>query len=107
MSEKETLKLSVPSMTSSPKRSLQRTNRFARDVKRLPDNIKHEAFMVAQKLCEDIFNKQLDVKELVGLKGNFRVVVANHYRMIFSFDENNISLLRIAHRKDIYRSIQL
>ncbi len=93
-------------MTSSPKRFLQRTNRFARDIKHLPANVKHEAFTVAQKLCENIFNKQLDVKELIGLKGNFRVVVAKHYRMIFSFDEKNIFLLRIAHRKDIYRSIE-
>jgi len=44
---------------------------------------------------------------LAGLKGNYRVVIAKDYRLIFSYDEDSIYLPRIAHRKDIYRNIEL
>ncbi len=94
-------------MTSSPKRRLQRTNRFARDLKPLPENIKLEAYSVAQKLCDNIFHPELDVKPLTGFKGYFRTVVAKDYRLVFSFNSENVYLRRIAHRKDIYRSLEL
>jgi addiction module RelE/StbE family toxin len=94
-------------MTSFTKRTIQRTNRFVRDLKSLPDNIIHEAFRISQVLSSDIFDQQLDVHELVGFKGFYRVIVAKHYRLIFSFDKDNIFLLRIAHRKDIYRKLEL
>jgi mRNA-degrading endonuclease RelE of RelBE toxin-antitoxin system len=34
-------------------------------------------------------------------------VIAKDYRMIFSFDEEAVYLLRIAHRRDIYRRLEL
>lgn len=94
-------------MALSPKRVLQRTNRFARDLKPLPDNIKRAAFEVAQAIQRNIFAKELDIRPLTGFKGCFRVVVSNEYRMIFSYDDKNIYLRRIAHRKDIYRNLEL
>jgi mRNA-degrading endonuclease RelE of RelBE toxin-antitoxin system len=94
-------------MTLSPKRTLQRTKRFGRDIKKMPLIIQQDAYKIAQELAMDMFNPQLDIKTLVGLKGIYRIVVANNYRMIFSFDTQNIYLLRIAHRKDIYRNLEL
>jgi mRNA-degrading endonuclease RelE of RelBE toxin-antitoxin system len=35
------------------------------------------------------------------------VAVVREYRLVFSFDEENIYLLRIAHRRDIYRDLEL
>jgi len=55
-------------------------------------------------LTENVFHPELNVRELTGFKGNYRVVVLSDYRMIFSFDLKNIYLLRIANRKDIYRN---
>jgi len=66
-----------------------------------------EAYNVATKLAENIFHPELNVRELTGFKGNYRVVVLSDYRMIFSFDMKNIYLLRIANRKDIYRKLEL
>jgi len=58
-------------------------------------------------LTENVFHPELNVRELTGFKGNYRVVVLSDYRMIFSFDLKNIYLLRIANRKDIYRKLEL
>ena len=63
-------------MTSPRKKVLPRTNRFVRDLKPLPDQVKAEAFAVAEKLCENVFQPELDVRPLTGFKGYYRVVVA-------------------------------
>lgn len=94
-------------MTSSPNRILQRTKRFARDIKFLPSDVQQEAFLVARQLSENIFLQALDVRPLTRLKGLYRVVVSKDYRRIFSFDHESIYLRRIAHRKDIYRHLEL
>ena len=94
-------------MTAPPRKTLRRTNRFARDLKPIPEHVKTEAFETAQKLCETVFHRELDVRPLTGLKGYFRVVVARDYRMIFSFDDEAVYLRRIAHRKEIYRRLEL
>ena len=94
-------------MTSPPRKTLLRTNRFARDLKPLPQSVKVEAYEIAQLLIESVFHPNLDVRPLTGFKGYFRVVVAKDYRLIFSFDENNIYLRRIGHRREIYRRLEL
>lgn len=94
-------------MTSPPRKILLRTNRFARDLKPLPQSVKVEAYEIAQMLSESIFHLDLDVRPLTGFKGYFRVVVAKDYRLIFSFDEKNLYLRRIGHRREIYRRLEL
>jgi len=91
----------------SAKRTLQRTKRFGRDVKKLSSDVQKEAYQIALRLAEDVFNSELNIRELTGFKGSYRVVVLKDYRMIFSFDNSNVYLLRIAHRKDIYRKLEL
>jgi len=86
-------------MNSSVKRKIQRTGRFARDIKKMPHSIQMEAYETAVKLSENVFHSDLNVRELTGFKG--------HYRMIFSFDTENIYLMRFANRKDIYRELEL
>jgi mRNA-degrading endonuclease RelE of RelBE toxin-antitoxin system len=92
---------------SSNRRGLQKTKRFSRDIKKLSTSIQQEAFRIAQKLRENIFDPALDVRKMTGLKGVYRVMVMTDYRMIFSFDVENIYLLRIGHRKDIYRDLEI
>ncbi len=92
---------------SSNKRSIQRTNRFGRDIRRLPQNIQGEAFLISLQLADDIFDKSLNIKQMTGFRGIWRVVVVRDYRMIFSFDDENIYLLRIGHRREIYRRFEI
>ena len=94
-------------MTSPRERALKRTGRFARDLKLLPDEVKKDAFAVALKLRLDVFDRDIDIRPLTGFKGYYRVVVAKDFRLILSFDPHNVYLRRIAHRKDIYRKLEL
>lgn len=75
---------------SSNKRSIQRTNRFGRDIRRLPNDIQEEAFQISLPLAADIFDKSLNIKQMTGFRGIWRVVAVGNYRMIFSFDDENI-----------------
>lgn len=93
--------------SSSSKKSIQRTNRFGRDIRRLPADVQEEAFMTAIQLAADIFDVTLNVRPLTGFKGIYRAVVVREYRMIFSFDDENLYLLRIGHRREIYRNLEL
>jgi mRNA-degrading endonuclease RelE of RelBE toxin-antitoxin system len=93
--------------TSSDKRRIQKTPRFTRDLKKLPRSVQQEAFTISQQLAENIFYPELNIRKMTGLKEIYRVVVMRDYRMIFSFDAENIYLLRIAHRKDVYRNVEL
>jgi mRNA-degrading endonuclease RelE of RelBE toxin-antitoxin system len=92
---------------SSNKRALQRTNRFSRDIRRLPRDVQKEAFQIANQLAANIFVSTINVKQMTGLHGFYRVVIVRNYRMIFSFDEENIYLLRIGHRREIYRNLEI
>jgi mRNA-degrading endonuclease RelE of RelBE toxin-antitoxin system len=71
--------------TSSGNRTIQRTKRFARDIKKLSQPIQEEAFGIAQQLAQDIFDRDLNIRSMTGFKGVYRVVVMRDYRMIFSF----------------------
>ena len=93
--------------TSSDNRRILKTPRFSRDVKKLSLDVQKEAFEVAQKLGKDIFDSSLNIKRMVGLIGTYRVVILIDYRMIFSFDKENVYLLRIGHRREIYRNLEL
>jgi mRNA-degrading endonuclease RelE of RelBE toxin-antitoxin system len=93
--------------TSSGNRNIQRTKRFARDIKKLSRPIQEEAFGIAQQLAQDIFDRDLNIRSMTGFKGVYRVVVMHDYRMIFSFDQKNLYLLRIGHRREIYRKLEL
>ncbi|MGI8787595.1 MAG: type II toxin-antitoxin system RelE family toxin [Pyrinomonadaceae bacterium] len=92
---------------SSNKRRAQRTNRFGIDIRRLSPDVQKEAFQIFNQLAADIFDSTLNVKQLTGFHGIYRVVVLRNYRMIFSFDDENIYLLRIGHRREIYRNLEI
>ncbi|MDC1068279.1 type II toxin-antitoxin system RelE/ParE family toxin [Candidatus Kapabacteria bacterium] len=86
-------------------RNIVKTNKFTKDIKKLSINVQKDAFKKAHKLSFNIFENDLKIKKLVGYSGNYRVVVLKDYRMIFSYDTEKIYLLRILHRKDIYRKL--
>lgn len=92
---------------SSNNKSIQRTNRFGRDIRRLPRDVRQEAFEVTTKLAADIFDPTVNVKPMTGIRGVYRAVVVREYRLVFSFDNDNLYLLRIGHRREIYRNLEL
>lgn len=69
----------------------------------MPDKIQKSSWEITQILSKNIFNDNLNISKLHGYKNVWRVRVSNDYRMIYTYDQESIYLLRIAHRKDIYR----
>lgn len=94
-------------MTLLNKRDLLTTSRFRKDIKALDKSIQLEAFDIAQKLCLDIKDNSLKIKKLTGFDKIFRVVVLKNYRMIFTVTETQVILYRIAHRKEIYKNLEI
>ena len=89
------------------KKKIYRTKRFVKDIKKLDIKTQEEAFRISLKLSENIFDDTLKIKHLTGFDKIYRVVVYKDYRLVYTFDEENIYLLRIAHRKNIYKNLEL
>ena len=85
------------------RRSIEKTSVFTKDIKKLPENVARKSWEIVQKLSINVFDNSQDIKKLHGFKNIWRVIVLKNYRLIFTFNENTLFLLRIAHRKDIYR----
>ncbi|HCJ66872.1 MAG TPA: hypothetical protein DHV62_05975 [Elusimicrobia bacterium] len=85
-------------------RRIEKTSVFTKDLEHLSENIQKEAWEVVSILRDNIFDKQLEIKKLEGYKKIWRVTIKKDYRLIYTFDKECIYLLRIKHRKDIYRT---
>ena len=80
------------------------TRKFEKDIKEVPPKIKLKTELVVQKLRENPFTQELNIKKLKGFDEKYwRVKVAQSWRLIYIVEKNIIYLLRIKHRRDIYR----
>lgn len=91
-------------MSTSIKRELLSTKAFLRNFKKLEKKIKIDIEFKSEKLCLDPFHQDLNIKKLKGYLDNYRVVIINNYRLIYTFNESQITLLDVKHRKDIYKN---
>lgn len=89
--------------TSSVKRQIEKTRAFSKDIKKLLREVATAGWKAVLRLQDDIYAPQLNLRKLEGYDDVWRLVVKKDYRLVYSFDEDNIYLLRFAHRKDIYR----
>ena len=89
--------------TLPDKRDFAKTRAYSKDVRKLPQNVVEAGWKFLQVLQDDIVAPQLNIRKLEGFENIWRVVVKKNYRLVYSFDETKIYLLRFAHRKDIYR----
>lgn len=94
-------------MTLSNRKFIQKSRSFTKDLKNIPIEVKLRAFEISVILANDPFDKTLNIKYLTGYNRLYRVVVLHDYRMIFSFDSDNLYLHHIAHRKDIYKHLEI
>ena len=78
---------------------------FVRLTKVTPKPIQRKLANLLEILQNDPFHPKLHTKPLVGkLKGFYSFRVTRDWRVIFVFlNPETISLIDIAHRKDIYR----
>ena len=79
---------------------LLQTNAFARDFSKLPPKVQISITAYLIRLRDD--PKSLDIKHLKGMDHCYRLRCGD-YRVIFGKIMGGIELLKVAHRKDIYR----
>ena len=78
---------------------------FLKSAKGIPQSIQKKLADVLEVLQDNPFHSKLHTKPLVGkLKGFYSFRITRDWRVIFVFlNPEAISLVDIAHRKDIYR----
>jgi mRNA-degrading endonuclease RelE of RelBE toxin-antitoxin system len=81
------------------------TNRFKKDWTKIPGQIKQQANGCVAVLRNDPLAKELNIKKLAAVKDKVWRLRIGVYRLIYSFDKLSLYLLRISHRKDIYRNL--
>lgn len=84
-------------------RQIEKTSIFVKDFKVLPSGVQKDLWKKICILRENVFDRRLNIKKLEGYKGVWRVRVKDFYRLIYTFDKEHLYLLRVRHRKDIYR----
>lgn len=80
-------------------------NRFFKSAENLNKKTKPKLKLSLDILAENPFHSKLQTKSLSGkLSGHYSFRLGKDYRVIFKFAYNNtIFLLKVGHRKDIYR----
>jgi mRNA interferase RelE/StbE len=84
------------------KYSLAYTRKAVRDIEQLEEKAKKRIGDTLKRYAEDPFkyaNKLTDPR-----LGSYRFRIGE-YRVIFDLDGNKIVILRVGHRKDIYRKL--
>lgn len=78
---------------------------FLKSAKKLPDAKQKQLAQLLEHLQKNPYHPLLHTKQLSGsLLGFLSFRIGREWRVIFEFlDPETIQLLRVAHRKDIYR----
>lgn len=78
---------------------------FLKSAQRLPRAPQEKLGQLIERLCENPFDPFLHTKRLTGpLAGFLSFRITREWRVVFQFLEaRKIQLLRVAHRRDIYR----
>ncbi|MDP2950903.1 MAG: type II toxin-antitoxin system RelE/ParE family toxin [bacterium] len=81
------------------------TNDFLKAVKRLPTNTQNKLVKQIEILQQSPFNPILHTKALVGqLTGFYSFRITRDWRAVFYLlDEFTIKIVKVGHRKDIYK----
>lgn len=85
-------------------RKLTTAPQFNKDSKKLNIHIKSDIKSKVEKLLSNPFHPELNIKKLSGLKNKYRVVIIENHRLVYTFNKEEIILIAIKHRKDIYNS---
>lgn len=81
------------------------TRQFEKDISRIPDNIRARAEEIISQLRLNPISQSFNIKKIKGIKSSVYRIRIGSYRLIYSFSQTSLFLLRFRHRKDIYRSL--
>ena len=74
------------------------TDKFEKEVKKLDSSIKIKVIKQIEKIIQ---NPKIGKPLRYDLKGE-RTIYVKPYRVIYSFNKNTITFLRVKHRKAVY-----
>jgi len=74
------------------------TDKFEKEVKKLDSSIKIKVIKQIEKIIQE---PKIGKPLRYDLKGE-RTIYVKPYRIIYSFDKNTITFLRVQHRKFVY-----
>lgn len=86
-------------------RELLITPQFRKDVKVIPVKIKEQADALLFLLRDNPINNTLGIKKLSGIRPPAWRVRIGSYRLVYTFNQTQLILLRFRHRKDVYRNL--
>jgi mRNA-degrading endonuclease RelE of RelBE toxin-antitoxin system len=81
------------------------TPQFRKDLRKIPENIKLEADFAIAHLRQNPFDPILNSQKLRDFNPAVWRVRIGAYRLIYAFDKSLLTLLRLRHRKDVYRNL--
>ena len=78
---------------------------FLKSAKNLPQPQQEKLAKLLEKLAKNPYERTLHTKHLTGkLSGLYSFRITRDYRVVFQFlSPNEIRLVEVAHRKDIYK----
>ncbi len=78
---------------------------FIRSARKLPSELQEKLASLLESLSNNPFHPRLRAKPLSGvLAGFYSFRITREYRVIFQFIQvDEIKLIKVGHRKDIYR----
>ena len=74
------------------------TEKFEKEVKKLDSSIKFKLIKQIEKIVQE---PKIGKPLRYNLKGE-RTIYVKPYRIIYAFDKNTITFLRVQHRKAVY-----
>lgn len=81
------------------------TPQFKKDFSKIPFIIRVQTDAVVAVLRNNPLDKSLNIKKLKGFKDKIWRARINQYRLVYIFNSISLTLLRICHRKDIYKKL--
>lgn len=76
------------------------THRAEKDIKRLDPKVKERIGKTLLRYCQDPFSYAERLKD--STLGSYRFRIGD-YRVVFDLEENELVVLRVGHRKEIYK----
>jgi mRNA interferase RelE/StbE len=79
------------------------TRRAEKDIKKLDSSIKRNIGKTLLKLQDNplLYSEKLSTPEL----GNYKYRIGD-YRVVFDIEDNDIVILRVGHRREIYKRLR-
>lgn len=79
---------------------------FEKDLRRLPRETLDQAERTVARLRQNPLANDLNLQKLRGFTSGVWRARLGSFRLVYSFDEQRLILLRLHHRKDVYRNLE-